>query len=662
MSIKHLAYLFVFSVFAAGCAASLNVDNEVIAVVGNKQITYGEFKKQYAENALPVSDTAEAISSKENFLNLLVDYDLKLLDAKKENLREDPAVKSEMESYETQLAIGYVLEHELTEPTVKQIYERSKFEVRAQQVFIQIKPDSLFPAGDTLKAYDEAVQVIKDLKAGVPIDSLMKLYRGGDSYYITAGNYLQYVGGQQFEDMLYTLKPGEVGATPIRTAYGYLVLKLTDRRPRVESISASHILIRIPGNTPADTLEAYNKAVAVLDSAKAGVDFGKLALDNSADTVSAKRGGALGTFSRGMMVRPFEEAAFDTKVGGITGPVRTQFGYHIIKVTGATPVPPFAQVKEQIRSKYLQGGYKLALDNFVGELEHRYDYRVNRKALLLFEEKLKPAKSFAETDFDSLISPAEMKDSLFTFDNEVGTLDTVLAIARKGDKFSSMIMNANVVNQMIDEASKDMVLAHYANKQAQTYPDFEELVTKYENGILIYQIEQRHVWGKISASDSVLKPYFESHEAKYVWPKRVDLSRIKVRTAVLADSAYDMIRDGADFDSVAAKFEEGNTPDEKNGHWGVFPDSANILVTVAFNLKPGQYSNPLYYDGSYSIIRVDKFLPPGPMTYEEARPEVAADYQDYESKRLQSDWLEKLKNEFGVKIDQKKFHELLAKG
>ncbi|MCL5021691.1 MAG: hypothetical protein M1339_08585, partial [Bacteroidetes bacterium] len=263
MSVKQVLYVLTLGLVVAGCAANMNLEDRVIAVVGNKKITYGDFKRQYEQNNFASADSAQTLKNKKEFLNLLVDYDLKLLDAEKMGMPGEPVIKAEMKDYEGQLAVSYILEHEITRPMVREIYDRRKYEVRANQVFIQIQKDSLYPDGDTLKAYNEAMQVIKDIQDGAPIDSLEKLYRGGETYYITAGTFLQYEGGEQFENMLYTLKVGQVGATPVRTPYGYLVVQLVLKQPRVESVRASHILIDIKGNTPADTLRAYDKAVAI---------------------------------------------------------------------------------------------------------------------------------------------------------------------------------------------------------------------------------------------------------------------------------------------------------------------------------------------------------------------------------------------------------------
>ncbi len=661
MSVKHLAYLFFLSLFAAGCAANLSMGNKVIAVVGGKPITYGEFEQQYAQNSVPNSDSANSVSSKKNFLNLLVDYKLKLMDARKEHLLDQPAVKSEMQRYESQLAVSYVLEHEITDPMVEKIYERRKSEVRAKEVFIQIRPDSLYPTGDTLKAFDEAMGVIKALKAGAPIDSLIHVYRGGDTYYVTAGTFLQYQGGEAFENMLYSLKPGEVGSYPVRTAFGYLVIKLEDRNPRVEAIRASHILIKINGNSPADTLKAYDKALAIMDSAKSGVSFAKLAREYSADSMSARRGGDLGYFKRGMMVRPFDEAAFSmTKIGQITGPVRTQFGYHIIKLTGIEPIPSFDEVKDRLRSEYMNGGYKYDYQNFVDGLKNKYDFKLDQQAIDTLYSLVDSLKTFQSADFDSLLTPAETKMSLFTFDHTAGTVDTVLAIARESGKFGSAMLNRSNLVHIADQAGNDLVLAHYAGPEARTYPQFDSLITKYEDGIMIYQIEQEKVWDKVATTDSVLKPYFQAHADRYTWPRRVDLSRIDVSNQKLADSLYTLLKGGADFDTLVARFDLGKNLREKAGHWGVFADSSNALVIEAFGMQPGQFSKPESFEGSFSIFRVNRFVPPGPKTFEAARGEVSADYQEYESNRLRKEWMDHLRKEFGAKINEKTFDELIS--
>ncbi len=88
-------------------------------------------------------------------------------------------------------------------------------------------------------------------------------------------------------------------------------------------IKCSHILVN-----------KQSEALAIVERLKKGEKFGKLAKELSIDTGSAKRDGSLGYFGRGRMVKPFEEAAFKLEVGAVSEPVKSEFGYHLIKRLG----------------------------------------------------------------------------------------------------------------------------------------------------------------------------------------------------------------------------------------------------------------------------------------------------------------------------------------
>ncbi|MEO8536670.1 MAG: SurA N-terminal domain-containing protein [Betaproteobacteria bacterium] len=122
-----------------------------------------------------------------------------------------------------------------------------------------------------------------------------------------------------------------------------------------EERQASHILVAVKPDAPeAARTAARQKAQALLEKARAKPDtFAELAKANSQDTGSAGQGGDLGSFARGAMVKPFEDAVFGAKAGDIVGPVQTDFGYHVIRVTGVTPshVQSFDEVKARIESE-----------------------------------------------------------------------------------------------------------------------------------------------------------------------------------------------------------------------------------------------------------------------------------------------------------------------
>lgn len=105
-----------------------------------------------------------------------------------------------------------------------------------------------------------------------------------------------------------------------------------------KEVNAAHILIKIPDNaTPEDTLKIYNRTIEIRNRALAGENFNDLAKEYSDDKSALENGGELGYFSAFRMVYPFETAAYNTAVGNISMPVRSRFGYHLVKVNKVRP-------------------------------------------------------------------------------------------------------------------------------------------------------------------------------------------------------------------------------------------------------------------------------------------------------------------------------------
>lgn len=137
-------------------------------------------------------------------------------------------------------------------------------------------------------------------------------------------------------------------------------------------VRARHLLAQLPQNPTAEQVEAARvKATALAAEARSpGVDFAELA-KNKSEGPSAAEGGDLGFFRRGTMVAEFEKPAFTLPVGGISDPVRTRFGWHVIKVEerrAGTP-KPFEEVKEQLREKMLRGQLERYTDQYIQELK-----------------------------------------------------------------------------------------------------------------------------------------------------------------------------------------------------------------------------------------------------------------------------------------------------
>ena len=141
----------------------------------------------------------------------------------------------------------------------------------------------------------------------------------------------------------------------------------------MESYRPAHILFVVPKNaTPEQTLEIRMRCQKVLDRIKNGENFGEMALLYSQDP-SSKDGGDLGFFKKGELLPPLERAALRLKVGEVSGIVRTEFGFHLIKLIdrkGGLPLP-FEEVKEKIEADYMGKELEKAMRQFIELCERK---------------------------------------------------------------------------------------------------------------------------------------------------------------------------------------------------------------------------------------------------------------------------------------------------
>jgi len=213
----------------------------------------------------------------------------------------------------------------------------------------------------------------------------------------------------------------KVDAAEIKAAYDANAKQYTTNEER----TAAHILITVkPDASDEDKAAAKKKAEALLAQAKANpAKFGDLAKANSQDPGSAPQGGDLGSFARGSMVKPFEEAVFAAKPGDIVGPVQTDFGYHVIKVNGVTPahVQSFDEVKATIE----------------GELK-------KQKAAQTFAADAEKFQNLVYEQADSLAPVAKTLD-LKVESTPLVTRSEVQALARGNPKFTEALFSPDSI-------------------------------------------------------------------------------------------------------------------------------------------------------------------------------------------------------------------------
>ena len=170
-----------------------------------------------------------------------------------------------------------------------------------------------------------------------------------------------------------------------------------------ERVRASHILVKVDAKaTDAEKADARKKIEGIKSKLDNGEDFAKLASEDS-DCPSSKKGGDLGFFSRGQMVKPFEDAAFSLKPGEVSDIVETRFGYHIIKLTEKEDAKTLAydDVKEKLKDKLTQEKLKETMPTFIDSLKAKAKIEIKEdKAKSKTDEKVKAETSKKEIKKD----------------------------------------------------------------------------------------------------------------------------------------------------------------------------------------------------------------------------------------------------------------------
>ncbi len=211
---------------------------------------------------------------------------------------------------------------------------------------------------------------------------------------------------------------------PVPNEIGYSIYKILEERAGEEVLTeASHILFRTDAEQ--NDAEQKRKAEEALRQARGGADFGALAGRLSEEPGAKDRGGSLGWFGKGRMVKEFEDACAKAKIGEIVGPVKTNFGYHVIKVTGRS--------SQEIKAAEIRMTIKAGSQTVNAIREKAESFRYFAEESSFENEAAQQKLEIQETPEFALqsgssyipnigVNPALLK---FTFDNGVGTISDV---------------------------------------------------------------------------------------------------------------------------------------------------------------------------------------------------------------------------------------------
>lgn len=584
--------LFLVAAMSFLTAAAQGSD-ETLMTINGKAVSAGEFLYIYEKN-----NQAGALDPKtmDEYLEMFINFKLKVAEAEAQGIDTTEAFKKELKGYRAQATPKYMQDDAAMDSIIALSWARIAKDRRAAHIAIQCPANADSAAqADALAKINEAYERVtigqlkvekkkvkgkwKTIEKRLPVEPFDKVARelstdpnvqetGGELGWITPFRYVY-----SLEEAVYNTEVGAI-SKPFRTQYGWHIVKVEEEQDHKE-VKARHIMKMVPrGDGNLDSLDAAKLAeIEQIASIVTPENFAEVAKTESEDRGSSVRGGDLGWFGLGMMVKPFEEAAFSIKAGEISKPIRSQYGWHIIYKEDERGIQPLDSMRSQIQRQVMR-------DERSQEVE----------------------KSFIRK------TRAEYK----------------------------------LPETMNDAAVKAYADAHLESK----YPELRNLVQEYHDGILLFEVSLREVWDKAAKDTAGLENFFKANKKKYTWEKphykgyliqAKDKSSLKAVKAIIKsanpDSIQSYIAQRINCDSVTYV-------KVQHGLWELGKNSA--VDKYGFKAKNAEFTP----NEALPIVEcVGKKLK-APEAWNDEKGKVTTDYQDF----LEAAWIKRLREKYPVEI------------
>jgi len=473
-------------------------NEKTLVTINNEKITVADFKRIYEKN-LDVIDSEEAKSVTKN-LALYINYKLKVNEAYQLKLDTLPSYKIEIASYRKQLSEPYLQDTTFITDLVKEVYFRTKNEVKAKHILIRTSKGA--KPKDTLASYNKILAIRNRVISGEDFEKVAaetsedksaqdnpKTGRKGNKGNLGYFNAFRMVAS--FEDAAYATKVGAV-SMPFRSQFGYHIITVDNFRASKGELEVAHILIT---DTTKIGETKINEAYIKLQDKEI---FEELVNEYSEDTGSKAKGGKLNKFGAGRMVKPFEDVAFSLEhEGDFSKPFRTRFGWHIVKILKQYPVGSFAEMKKGLTAKIKRSSrMQMSETAVINKLKAKYLIVENEEA-----KKILATKNIRALPQDSL-------QNIIISINEKEITQEV---------FTNYIRNRrNKSMYLLFKMFKDQeILEYYKENLIHTEPAYANTIKEYEDGLLLFELMQQKIWNKSSKDTLGLKTYFSNNKERY---------------------------------------------------------------------------------------------------------------------------------------------------
>ncbi|WP_069675940.1 peptidylprolyl isomerase [Formosa sp. Hel1_33_131] len=616
-------------------------DDDVLLTISGESVSANEFVRVYNKNLNLVQDDSQ--KEVNSYLELFVNYKLKLTEAKALRYDKDPVYLNEFKSYKDQLTQSYLTDKNVTDDLIREAYDRTENEVKAQHILILLDEVET----DTLATYSK-IQAYRERFVNEDFESLKKELHNGKSIFVEdLGYFSAFKMVYNFESAAYATEVGGV-SQPFRTRFGFHVVKVLEKRKSRGQVTVAHIMI---ANTQKDSTLVPEERIQELHRlVLQGDDFADLAKQFSDDKSSSMRGGELSPFKSGQINSEiFETTAFELSPSNmISEPIQTQFGWHILKYINKKPVQSFEELQLELNSKIGKDSRsQLVKAKMLEQLLAEYQIENPNSKLANFESNLffNASQNVWELskNFDNNQSFLIIKNQTFTHQNFLDYLNKNQKLIKK--EWSKAV----VVKKQYASFLEQSVFKYKEDNLENENKEFAHILDEYREGLLLFELMQDKIWEGAKNDSIGLQEFYNANKQNYVWPDRIEGSVArssdekhikKVRKYWKKNQSNEMIDEALNKEQQNVIFSNGEF---ELGH-------PTLPKTLEF--KTG-LSKVIEENSNFYVVNVTALKPTTQKTFEEAQGQLIADYQI----ALESEWIQELRTKFKVDINE----DVLAK-
>lgn len=646
---RLLVALFLLQGVYARCQ-----DTILLTINDSIKISKEEFVRTYKKNSN--NALLPDLKNKDEYLELFINYKLKVQEALSLKLDTAKKFKKEFEGYVNQLAEPYLVDTSIDNSIVWQAYHRMQEQVRTSHILVRLS--EIAEPKDTLVAYNKVMGLRNRILAGESFDTVAKYNSQdpssktnfGDIGYLSVFNTVY-----AYENAMYSLKVGEL-SMPVRSVYGYHLIKVTGRKPAAGEIKMAHVLIN---PKPGDTAY-YRVAKARIDSAwnelQGGASFATVAMKYSDDVKSRNRGGNFDGWINKKQRFPkiFKDIVFEMNKGEYSEPFASEYGWHIVMVTDKRVCNTFEVespgLKDIIKSDFNRNSKGRSA--IIARLKNEYKLVVNAANVEKFA-----AKTDSSILYGYWIMPKNASNTtvLASFSNvRIGEVDFSNWIENHlpERKNKTELSKLALFNLLLEKCIDDEIIKYEKSILDDKYPDYRYLVQEYHDGMLLFDLTDRIIWSNTSKNEAGLKQYFADNKHEYMWGERVDLYTYVCKDAGAADKLMKML--------TSTKLPKPSASELSK----ILNKKDTLTLKYSSRLiEKGSQDLPSevkWVDGfvvrkdDRTVYHVREMIKPQEKQLNDCKGQVIADFQ----KHLEEQWIRTLRKKYKVSIDKAVYNSI----